>query len=465
MGVYLVGYDIDGYEVRDIEDEVLIGSGNTVVIVLSKDIKERLNVYYRVIKDIILNNNKLVLIVLGDRVKEIRQLCNLAVSYGCYNIYNVLDTSLLDKEYIDKVVERNGSYEEVQTFIGSDVTAYSDISTILLGIEELVRSKDIEGLKVFLSRHINNIKHLISTFDYMKGLINVINTDELINKINKLSIDLERTNNKLNELGVENRNLSELNNKLKGEIEKLKNDLKFKDNAIEDLKEQLESKSPIIRAYKEINTSLIKCRTDVILYFKEITKIPYINSFIVSFIEILKSYRLNVKLLIYDRGNKLSILYKPLNVVNSSEYLSKRDAFKKHIDKFVVIEPNPVILEDILTYSDNPYNVVVVYDRLGQEKDIVAGNNVYKYYVINSKTDYNSSKDVFKIDNKSHIITRENSSIGNEVLDIPTIDGYSKLTDTAKMSRYLRAVTSASKKPLVDDIMNRARIKTLLSSR
>lgn len=220
----------------------------------------------------------------------------------------------------------------------------------------------------------------------------------------------------------------------------------------------MNSKSPVIKSYPETNISLIKCKTTYIIYFKEISQIPYINSLILNVFEALSIKKLKTKLLVYDSKVGISSIYKPLNIVDSNTYMSKRDFFIKSVDKFVVVEPNPVILDDVLTYSADPFDVLIIYDRMRQQNDLVVGNNVVKFYIVNSSKDFKETQQAFNITDKSFIITRSASGVCEGALDIPKIDDYTKLTDSAKLSKYMKAMTS-SNKYLIKTILDKARIR------
>ena len=66
---------------------------------------------------------------------------------------------------------------------------------------------------------------------------------------------------------------------------------------------------------------------------------------------------------------------------------------------------------------------------------------------------------MLKISNKASIITRVNSSIGEETLNIPTIEGFNGLTVSAKLSRYNGLKTSGRHSvELINTIFKKAKI-------
>ena len=97
--------------------------------------------------------------------------------------------------------------------------------------------------------------------------------------------------------------------------------------------------------------------------------------------------------------------------------------------------------------------------------DVVVGNNVTKFFIINSSKDYTEVKDILKIKDNSFIITNPHSSIDanslKRFLDIPYIPGFAQSTNSAKASKYLKLKTSVTDLPLIDTIVKKARINTL----
>ena len=92
--------------------------------------------------------------------------------------------------------------------------------------------------------------------------------------------------------------------------------------------------------------------------------------------------------------------------VDSAEFESNKQMLMQKTPKFVVTEPAPQILKDILQSMSPQFDVVIIYDRMRQAADLVEGNNVYKFWVVNSYNDYIQTKNLFKIDRTDTVITR-----------------------------------------------------------
>jgi len=170
--------------------------------------------------------------------------------------------------------------------------------------------------------------------------------------------------------------------------------------------------------------------------------------------------KLRAKLVIYDTRGLCSI-YKPLPILSGREYVENRDMLVNKTQKFVLTEPNQSAIEDILT-SEQSFNVVIVYDRMREDTDIVSGNNVTKFYVIGSSKDYLELKDRLRINDPSSIITRTGSRIPGDVIDIPTIDKFSGgITDSARTSKYMKLICTSTGEPVMDTIFKKSQINSL----
>ena len=462
MANYIVNHSIKGFSRREITDtELKSGDGGVVVVVLDKSTSDQLYNYYNRILDLVLSKNKIILIMLGVESNIRKTICTLMCSYRCYDIYSVDSLDIVGAEYIENLMTRESSYEEVQTFVGADITAYSDINTIFLGIENLVSEGNTEGLKVFLEQHTSSVCNLTEVLDYMRRVVDSVNSGEMQTKINDLKQVVERAKEELEEKYKKSRDEEAEKRQIQEDLMSSQKELAKTLAKMEELQVQVTSKAPVIKTYNEINTALIKCKAKIIIYFKEVSQIPYINSLVLALLESIKIRKIRAKLVIYDNKSGLSSVYKPLNVIGSSEYMGKRESFSGKTEMFVVVEPNPIILDDILTFNASAYDVVIIYDRMKQTNDIVTGNNVHKFFVINSSKDFKEVQRDLKITDKSTIITRSDSGIGNEVLDIPKIEGYSVATKTAQISKYMKVTTAISKKPLVSTILDRVRLGTL----
>ena len=474
MSRYIINSSVVDYTTVEISDPRLTEVGSTVILILDKTTNDELYTYYNKVLDIIMAKNKLITIIVGKESKIRKAICTLMASYRDYNMYYVDSLDIVDKEFIESVIERQPSYEEVQTFTGGDVSGYSDISAIVLGINSIINSGELDGLKTFINNHITSIESFPEVIDYLKKIADTANSGELFTKIDELKGMIDKLQSLLDEHKKEIKELKANNATLDEDLKSAQKDLSRSKNKVDELTEQVSGKTSVIKTYQELNTTILKCKVMNILYFKEVSYVQYTNSLIHSIAEALKAKKIRFKILIYDNKSGISNVYKPAPVVGSAEYLANKTSFLKSTERIVVVEPNQMIIEDVLTYDSPAFDVVIVYDRLKQGNDIVIGNNISKYFIINSYKDYLESKNTLKITDTSHIITHTGGTlytgmkyidgvenkvqVPKERLDIPKIDGYDRITDTAKVSKYMKLVSSISNKPVIGSIFERMRI-------
>ena len=399
-------------------------------------------------------------------------LASLMLMHNAYDIYQIAKSDVLTAQYLKDVEERTPDYTEVQSFIGGDVTSSTDMNEIVFAITSLVNEGNIEGLKSFVESRIESIENMSVAINTLKKTNDLFNSNELLDVIDRLRTkndkiirDLENKEAKIDEIKREKEQEFVRAEDLKRENEKLK-------STNENLKAT--GGGAIIKSYSPLNTQLMTCKTKLIIYFKEISYVNYTNSLINQLMTWLENKKLKVKLLIYDSNSEIYQQYHPLPIVRGSDYLNMKGTLISKSKQFVVAEPNQVILEDILK-AENCFEVVIVYDKMRGLQDIVTGNNVTKFFVINSSKEYDNLKNQLKINDVSYIITNPTSSIGvdktngkivntgapKKYLDIPTIDSYNYQTPSGKTSRYFKLATS-SKLPLIDTILDKSKVNTLI---
>lgn len=468
MDKYLINCKMHGYTQVTVDDEKSVATKeNIFIIVIDKSCDTILYKYYRFINSVLKNRNRVILIGIDDGNESFDTLASLLMLYDAYDIYKVDAKENISANYMLKLEDREPDIAEVQAYIGGDITASADMHNIVFGIENLVNDGDVEALKTFLEEHLISIENFTTTLNKLDKKCKLFNSNELIVKVNALQSNIESLNTiadtkdkKIEEIKYQRDEKSVEVENLKRENEKLKaknTDLKNSDGG---------STSTIIKAYKGINTQLIQCKTKIILYFKEVSYVPYVNTLVRQLMEVLDTNKLTSKLVIYDSSTEMYNKYSPLQIVNGESFFPIKGTLISKTKRFVVSEANTSILEEVIM-SDRVFDVVVLYDRIGGIGDLVTGNNVTKFFIINSNKDFEGLKQQLKINDTSFVITHSNSSIGrpnNEqgnFLDIPTIEGYSTSTDAAQTSKYIRLKTAHTQVPLIDTILEKSRIKTL----
>lgn len=431
--VITVNFSVDGYSKLDILDDKLVECrDSTVIIALDESTSNSLYDYYNTVRNLLIHKNRVIVVVIGEESKIRKQICMLAASYRNYDIYSVLDKGSLNSEYIETLLEREPTIEEVETFIGADITAYSEMNDILLKLCEKVTVSDIDNLAELILQNKEMIQCFPSLIDYMKKTIDNYNTG-LDSKVAELKTRLSDVENNMSKMKLEVAGKEQELKEALAEIEGLRKESVAATQRCIDLEQKLNNSGPSIKTYSTVNTSLIKCKVKSILYFKEVSSVRYINTFIVKLLEILdKIDKLKVKLVIYDNNSPYNCIYKPIAVINTSDYLANKDTVVNKYDKLVVVEPNRVILEDILNAD---YDCVIVYDKLRQTEDLVTGNCVFKYWVISSMYQIQKIESITKID-KSKIITNVGACI--DAISISEIESFKTMTPSAKTSQYIQ---------------------------
>lgn len=450
---YIVNESVMGCERVEITDEKLINDRDQLVyVVLNESTADAscLKTYYNSIKAMLKNNVK-VFIVMVDETSKIRgSICNLMQLFGNYNVYQVPDENFISSAYLDTLPERTVTYDEMAQYLQNDIVAYDDMDTVLQGVQECINRNDAEGLKTLIEGHLPTIEAAPTVFSQMKNSIDQANSGVLQDKIANIKAQLEEANElnekKQTEIRQRESTIDDLNSSLKD----AKRQLTQTKADMEELKLQVQNAGPAIRSYQTVKTQLLKCKTEHIIYIKEISRIPYINSFVLMLQEMIKQFRYTSKLLIYDNTSQAQVTYGNMQQVDSAAFESNKAVLLNKTPKFVVTEPAPQILKDILQSINPQFDVMIIYDRMKQATDLVEGNNVYKFWVVNSFNDYNTTKNLFKIDRTDTIITRPASRIAPDVIDIPRIKAYEAETqDNGKFAKYKGVQTTICKQPLM----------------
>lgn len=450
---YIVNESVMGCERVEITDEKLINDRDQLVyVVLNESTADAscLKTYYNSIKAMLKNNVKVFIVMVAETSKIRGSICNLMQLFGNYNVYQVPDENFISSAYLDTLPERTVTYDEMAQYLQNDIVAYDDMDTVLQGVQECINRNDAEGLKTLIEGHLPTIEAAPTVFSQMKNSIDQANSGVLQDKIASIKAQLEEANElnekKQTEIRQRESTIDDLNSSLKDarrQLTQTKADM-------EELKLQVQNAGPAIRSYQTVKTQLLKCKTEHIIYIKEISRIPYINSFVLMLQEMIKQFRYTSKLLIYDNTSQAQVTYGNMQQVDSAAFESNKAVLLNKTPKFVVTEPAPQILKDILQSINPQFDVLIIYDRMKQATDLVEGNNVYKFWVVNSFNDYNTTKNLFKIDRTDTIITRPASRIAPDVIDIPRIKAYEAETqDNGKFAKYKGVQTTICKQPLM----------------
>lgn len=461
MVKYEINFNIHGYEKLTVDDDAVSTiTDDLVIVVVEKQCDAELGKYYKAVNNLLRNRNRVILISVNDENKLLKPIASLMTTFRAYDIYSIEEKEQISAKYLQTAEEREPDFCEVQSYIGGDVTAYSDMTTLLFGIESLVEEGNQDALKDFLQDHMGSIENLSFTLNNMKKTCDIFNSNELVDIINTMKKDTENLNSKIAEKDKILDEVKHDRDQFKVDADTLKREnTKLRENN-EDLQNQVANGGTILKTYNEVNTKLIKCKSKIVLYFKEVSYVQYTNSLVEQLMNFLKNKKLKIKLLIYDTNTELYQTYSPLTIVRGEEYTTQGRNLINRTEKFVVAEPNQSIITDILE-SDNCFDVVIVYDRIKGVKDLVSGNNVTKFYVINSKKDYDAVTPIIHIIDTSTIITRDGAGIDDaKTISVSNIAGYSNSTDAAKTSKYIK-MTDKNHGNLFTYITEKSKINSL----
>ena len=477
MTKYIINETYHGYEKITIDNvDIASKQDNLFFIIIDNKCDGELPNYYKFINTAMKNHNRVILISLADKNKSFKPLASLLITFDNYDIYEVESKESLSANYLKALEDREPDYCEVQTYIGGDLTAFSDMSMILFGIESLVEEGNEAALKSFLEEHMLSIENLTTSLNSMKKTCELFNSNELVNEVNSLKDKEKKLNKAVAERDESLKDVKHERDEHKVAVENLKRENEKLKEKTKELQEQSAGSGLKITSFKTTNTQLLKGnKTKIVLYFKEISYVRYTNTLVTILFDYLRRKGLKTKMLIYDTGSELYSTYNPFRVVTGSDYATDKTNLVNKIEKFIVAEPSQMIIEDVLT-SDQAFDVVIIYDRMHTQNDVVDGNLVTKFYVINSRKDYEALKSQLKINDISIIITDAANSLNiskewkvigdRNFIDIPTIPEFKKhaiSSPSFAFSKYAKQATSTTKEGLIETIVKKSKINTLLN--
>lgn len=452
MQGYTVNFKSDGYDEISISNTGELNNEN-IIVLLDNSCDNQLKEYYAYIRQLIINYNKVILLDKGSRITN--QLGMLMCLYGRYDIYKVEDSSLT-KDYIDMLLEREPTLEEVETFIGADIVGFAEINNIITQIIDSVKAKDIDSLTAVIGDNINEIEGLVGLIDYLRTMTEgVILGKDKTKELKDSIVDLQK---KVSNQEEEIKELEDSKAQYKKELSKAKADV----ITLTDKLNSINDSEPTLWHYNTLKTQICPCKVKSIIYFKEVSHISYINSFVTNLIMALEKIRqLRVKLIIYDNKTAFLNTYKPITLVTPNDYASDRTRVVSTLKKMLLTEVNQAILQDVIA---EPWDVVIVYDRLRQAEDIISGNIVYKYWVLNSIKEFSVIEKEFKV-KENEVITRPGVLPG--ALTISTNSEYKEGNENARLAYYCSKMrnTGSNNELVFDSIFKRTNIINIVPNR
>ena len=445
---------------------------NIIILVISSNTDIDLRIAYLNIKEAIRKGNRIILVFqrgVNEKVQKVLGL--LLVSNGVYDIYMVNELDEIDEKFIRHIVGRIASENEVRTFITPEIVSLDSLGDILMEIDKFITGENWEALKRSIEFKRDLLQSCVNAVNYLKYEIWKTyeqddigkELEELKENYSKACKEIEETKEKLQEAINEIEAYKEEVDKLNNEKELLETENKQLKDEIKQLSEHMEKSSgrvgPVINIYGSVMTNLEGCKVKSIIYFKEVSYVRYVASFIETLFEIIsRTKRLRIKLLVYDNAHSFTSIYSSgntgmIHIMNVSHFLRNKQNALEKAQKLFITEPNQAILKEILNAN---LDVLIIYDKLRQSNDLVVGNNVYKFWVINSKRDYLAIKNLYGIKENS-VITRD--GVLEEAIGIPEIADYKTLTESKRMVDWLKAECNGKK--IIEEILNRAHINEL----
>lgn len=480
MSVYTLGFRLQMYRELLTNDNLETVGSDSVILCDADKCTVALSAAYKFLKRAMLKGLRPIVVSRDKEALAGKTLGMLLVAYGHYDVYFLYPGQELTQKFIEAMVKREPSRKDVSTFIGTELIAYDTLSEVLMDLQKTVDSGDIGKVKALISENRAAINGAAPFIDSLKQMadegIQSAGSDDA--ELASLRSQLETANKELADLrarleqaeqdsraeaGISEEEvqrrvdvaLAEAKKSTDLQVRMLRDELKGSKEKIAELEASINSNNPIIKAYTEIKTPLIRCGAKSIMYFKEVTQVRYSMTMLTKMLDILIKFKhLKAKFVVYDNAHAFMSTYKPVPTIDYSTYKTKREKVNDEWSKVVVIEANADITTGILGAD---YDVVIILDRLKQATDLVSGNNVHKFWLINSQTDFMSLQLQYHIDQSAVVAPFGEFSTG---FCIREVKDYKEKTPSAKLQDYfsMKNMTGAS---LMDDFFAKAKVGTI----
>lgn len=454
FGTLLVNSAVTGIDSvgLNVLGDINIAKQQDIIFVCNKNASEFPSTVYVFLRDCLRQGKRLFLIVVGKC--DHRLFSNLMVLFGAYDIYNIDDERMLNERFIRGIVSRKCGIEDVSQFVGCDAIAYGMLDSVLFKLAERADELDIPDVDA------DALIGGAEVVNYLKAVDTEFNYKEKDRVIAELKASLERLSEAKaqvdSDLAVANDNISNLSSRLAAARARV---------------DELEA-APQVQQIPTVRGAMVvqpTCVTDSlltdtkhVLYFKEISQIPYINTFIMYLTDYIRTRKIAgkkavCKLAIFD-FNGTQKQYHPIPVLSGDEYMARRMEMAGSRMELAISTPQMAVLSDILTGKyggvDTVPDVLIVYDRTHQRTDIVQGKLVTKFFVCHSRKSVERLAQEFGMTDPSKIITTADTFIHTTQLDIPRIKDFAKFESESRRKRaYLGLRTRYGQQPLMDAVL------------
>lgn len=468
MEKYMVGSSIIGYNTLELGDKAVSNIADSIVVVIVDDTKVNIPMMYTFIKRAIINRNKVMLVSSEDST-AFRVLSTMMASMGRYDIYKVADKDVITAGYLETIEEREPDYIEVQNYIGGYVAAYSEITEMIMKMQNMIDEADISSLKKFIEENRESLNNAVLAIDEMKKGADLADSNELVNTVEELRSKVKELEESEVDLRAEAEEALKKKDSLEESNRALEAEKKTLMTKIETFDEQLQNGTPVINYYNQVNLAYVQHKIQRVLYFKEISYVEHTMSMIKSMCSLLGNARkMNVKFVIYDSATEI---YEPyvnnnIKIISSKNYtVNKPMLIGKNT--CLITEPNPAITNDLLT-APNGFDVLIIYDRMHRYENIVVGNNVTRIIVTSSNAEFEAVKGRLEVTLSDMLLVPRESSIHNNasiankknIIDIERIPDYNSQTESAKVAKYAKMQSSDGMKTL-DKIFKASNIEAM----
>jgi hypothetical protein len=400
---------------RTPEKELREISNETVVIILDENTeKSRLSEWLAALNQVIIRKNKIVCVNVraGAENDFAENIFAYLIANRVYNLYVLESAELLSDEYLNMIQAREADVTEVENYLRENFTDYNGAYIALELLRDAAASGDMDALKSCLDE---NEPHIRKAVNILAGL--------------KASNDILAAKAAGGQMGAE-------------EISELKSALDEKDAKIASLINDVNSSGVQSYVYKPVAAGAVKAQLRHIIYFKELSYVKYMNSFVAMLQDMLKAKgKYEVKLLIFDRKTDFMTPYHSLPLVGMPEFERNREQVLA-AEKAVIIDPNRNILTAFLTSARD---VLIIYDRLKDGEDLVTGTNISTFYVMNSKKELRVLRGKREVPlNRCFLTYSSTDEQLRGTNGIYAIQGYEQATPASRGSKYFSMVNKHS---------------------
>lgn len=347
------------------------------------------------------------------------------IKNGFYSIMEVDDFSDIDDDYAESALGYEADLDELKITLGSVFGTFA---------EQLKNNTDNPLNSLIQSLIDTTIK---ATTDGLQGAVNdTAETDKLradlltgrqeLSNIQSKVVQLQQC---VEEQAQTIRQLNTNNQSLQLQLEAANNRVNQLTTSVSET--VVDMKYITVDVNKFITTrKLAHARVDneFTIYMKEITPCSYINSFVKNFVQFIKLHKhKSIICLIYDDTELTVLKYGKLPVLNGTNF--NPESSLKDQAFVVVAEPAQQILEQALI----TYEIVIIYDRMHKETDMVSGRNVTKFMVVNSLKEMLEAKKATKLSSEQFFTT---FGTDKDTLSIRAIREYKQMSAGGQLLSY-----------------------------